>query len=227
VQPQNGVLTYGVAVQNFSGHRFPTGAGFRRGFLEFRLLDANDKTLWVSGAVNGFGAMIDNTGRVLSTEFPPGDVKCPAGVLQRRTGPGKPAITRQDQAQIYECAPPASGQLTTATTRLFAAPGQPHSAGRLDPAIQLRGTDRARHRGSQIDAHGERPRRLCALAYLGPRASAATRQHRDRSGRCVRGSGLLHPGGVQNGQPTGIAGVDNVLYRIPERARRRTVAKCG
>jgi hypothetical protein len=109
VQPQNGVLTYGVAVQNFSGHRFPTGAGFRRGFLEFRLLDANDKTLWVSGAVNDFGAMIDNTGKVLSTEFPPGDMKYQRGTCSR-TSARRP--TRRSRVRIRHkstrCAPPTS-----------------------------------------------------------------------------------------------------------------------
>lgn len=117
-------LTYDVAVQNFSGHRFPTGAGFRRGFLEFRLLDAAGKTLWVSGAVNQFGGIVDNNGGLLTTEFPPGDVKYDPSFLQPHFGStSNPAITRQDQVQIYEVrATNEYGQLTTATTRLFGGP---------------------------------------------------------------------------------------------------------
>ena len=80
-----------------------TGAGFRRGFLEFRLLDNAGKTLWVSGAVNSFGAIVDNTGKVLPTEFPPGNVPYNAAFLHPHFGSViNPAITRQDQVQIYE-----------------------------------------------------------------------------------------------------------------------------
>jgi len=119
--PDPNNLTYQVTVQNFSGHRFPTGAGFRRGFLEFRLLDNAGKTLWVSGAVNQFGAIVDNNGKVLPTEFPPGNVPYQPAFLQPHFGSAaNPAVTRQDQTQIYEVRSKNEyGQLTTATTRLF------------------------------------------------------------------------------------------------------------
>ena len=219
VQPQNGVLTYGVAVQNFSGHRFPTGAGFRRGFLEFRVLDANDKTLWVSGAVNDFGAMIDNTGRVLRTEFPPGDMKYRPEYLQPHFGtPANPAITRQDQAQIYEVrATNEYGQLTTATTRLF--------GGAKDNRIPPAGWIPPYNCAGQIAPGTADPRSTRMVNGLDgfalSRITAPEGINGDTGSITIDPAGAFAdpdyctPGGVQNGQPTGIAGVDNVLYRIP------------
>src|SRR5262249_16509870 len=48
-----------VTVINRVGHKFPSGVGFRRAFLEFNVLDANGNKLWSSGATDGAGVIVD------------------------------------------------------------------------------------------------------------------------------------------------------------------------
>ena len=225
-----GTLTYDVAVQNFSGHRFPTGAGFRRGFLEFRLLDATGKTLWVSGAVNPFGAIVDNNGKVLSTEFPPGDVKYDPAFLQPHFGSSaNPSITSQSQVQIYEVrATNEYGQLTTATTRLFGGAKDnrippagwipPYNcAGKIAPGTADPSSNRM---VNGLD--GWRLSRITApegIGGTGPNVII------DPAG-AFSDPDFCTPGGVVNGAPSGIAGVDHVVYKIPISALNgATVAK--
>lgn len=223
-------LTYQVTVQNFSGHRFPTGAGFRRGFLEFRLLDNAGKTLWVSGAVNQFGAIVDNTGKVLSTEFPPGDVLYDPSFLQPHFGStNNPAITRQDQVQIYEVrATNEYGQLTTATTRLFggAKDNRIPPAGWIPPYNcngKIGPGTADPNSGRMVNGlDGFRLSRITAPEGIDGNDPNVT----------INPSGAFSdpdyctPGGVTNGVPSGIAGVDHVLYRIPLSALNgATVAK--
>src|SRR5689334_16569460 len=117
-----------VKVTNKTGHRFPSGVGFRRAFLEFRVVD-NDtgKTVWCSGCTNELGVILKggSSDRLPSELFDvyhdgtyPATLGYPAacnktvpGVspqhyqphyfwdLQKNTGS---AITRPDQVQIYE-----------------------------------------------------------------------------------------------------------------------------
>jgi hypothetical protein len=212
-------LTYDVAVQNFSGHRFPTGAGFRRGFLEFRLLDASDTTLWVSGAVNQFGAIVDNNGKVLSTEFPPGDVQYKPSFLQPHFGSvANPAITSQDQVQIYEVrATNEYGQLTTATTRLFggAKDNRIPPAGWIPPyncsGKIAPGTADPSSNRMVNGLDGWRLSRITAPEGIG---GADPNVIIDPSG-AFSDPDFCTPGGVVGGAPSGIAGVDHVLYKIP------------
>jgi hypothetical protein len=226
-----GTLTYDVTVQNFSGHRFPTGAGFRRGFLEFRLLDAAGKTLWVSGAVNPFGAIVDNNGNVLSTEFPAGDLKYDPSFLQPHFGSSaNPAITSQNQVQIYEVrATNEYGQLTSATTRLF--------GGAKDNRIPPAGWIPPYNCAGQIAPGTADPKSQRMVNGLdGWRLSRITAPEgiddSDMSNVKIAGNGAFSdpdfctPGGVVNGVPSGIAGVDHVLYKIPVSALNgATVAK--
>ncbi len=96
-------LTASVLVTNNAGHKFPSGAGFRRGWVELLVLGAPDAagardTLWASGVPNAFGAICAgvcdaNGGPVLASEFPTDS----AGLE-----PHHETITRQDQVQIYE-----------------------------------------------------------------------------------------------------------------------------
>jgi hypothetical protein len=111
-----------VKVTNKAGHRFPSGVGFRRAFLEFRVVD-NDtgKTVWCSGCTNELGVIVNGSERLASELFDvykdgtkPATLGYPAACnkavpqhyqphffwdLQKNTGS---AITRQDQVQIYE-----------------------------------------------------------------------------------------------------------------------------
>lgn len=120
----NQKLVADVKVTNKTGHRFPSGVGFRRAFLEFRVVD-NDtgKTVWCSGCTNELGVIMNGTGseRLPSELFDPykdgtkpATLNYPTACLQtipqhyqrhffwdqqKNTGS---AITRPDQVQIYE-----------------------------------------------------------------------------------------------------------------------------
>ena len=126
----NGKLIADVKVTNKTGHRFPSGVGFRRAFLEFRVIDnATGNTVWCSGCTNELGVIMKgaaaNSERLPSELFDvykdgtkPATLGYPAACNKPVAGispqyyqphffwdPQKnigTAITRQDQVQIYE-----------------------------------------------------------------------------------------------------------------------------
>lgn len=109
----NNTLSATVRVTNKAGHKFPSGVGFRRAFIEFQALDANGKVVWASGRTNGAGVLVDQAGKPI-----PGEMwwrpDCSARIdpNARTHQPHYRTIGRQDQAQIFEelvTAPPASG----------------------------------------------------------------------------------------------------------------------
>jgi hypothetical protein len=131
VTVSNQKLIADVLVTNKTGHRFPSGVGFRRAFLELRLVDnSNGQTVWCSGCTNELGVIMDGGGMqnkrlpselfdVYSDGSKPANhdypVPCNSNYLPG-TNPqyyqphfywdldkntGTP-ITRQDQVQIYE-----------------------------------------------------------------------------------------------------------------------------
>ncbi|MEX2497377.1 MAG: hypothetical protein WD397_00705 [Wenzhouxiangellaceae bacterium] len=113
-------LTADITVINNAGHKFPSGAGFRRGFLRFEVFNEAGALLWVSGATNPFGAICngpckqDASGKynLLDSEVTGGD---PA-----KLQPHHSIITRQSQVQIYEVqAVDDTGTLTSRTLSLF------------------------------------------------------------------------------------------------------------
>ncbi|HWS85851.1 MAG TPA: cytochrome P460 family protein [Pyrinomonadaceae bacterium] len=121
LEVSGGKLTAEVLVTNKTGHRFPSGVGFRRGFLELRVVDTGggrEKTVWCSGCTDGLGVITDGEGgKPLPSElyenYRPGqkpersDYPAQCGNVTRQQyqphfwGARFP-ITRQDQAQIYE-----------------------------------------------------------------------------------------------------------------------------
>src|SRR6056297_119750 len=94
-----GGLVASVGVTNKTGHRLPSGVGFRRAFLEVRAVGAEGQTLWCSGCTNGAGVIVDAIGQPLPTEFL--DV-VPAGAETALFQPHHRVITDQTQVQIYE-----------------------------------------------------------------------------------------------------------------------------
>ena len=124
----NGNLNARVTVISRVGHKFPSGVGFRRAFLEFSVLDVDNKVLWSSGRTNGAGVIVDDKGAPIAGELWWKD-DCSARIdpEARIHQPHYQEITRQDQAQIYQelvstppnasakCGPhePPQGQLTT------------------------------------------------------------------------------------------------------------------
>ncbi len=97
VKYENGKLNTTVRLQNLVGHRFPSGVGFRRAFIEFAVISAKGDTLWASGRSNGVGVITDQNGKPLPSEFLERNKQ---GVQQYE--PHYQIITRQDQVQIYQ-----------------------------------------------------------------------------------------------------------------------------
>ncbi len=107
----DGVLKATVHVTNNAGHKFPTGAGFRRGFIEFQVLDANGKVIWVSGRTNDLGVIVGPGGKPLDSEF---------ATKPAQLQPHWQTIRAPDQVQIYEVSTMNSaGNLTSQTLSLF------------------------------------------------------------------------------------------------------------
>ena len=125
---KDGKLTATVTVTNKTGHKFPSGVGFRRAFIEFSVLDADGNVLWQSGGTNAAGALVDADGRPLDGEYWwQSDCSARIAPQSRLHQPHFATITSQSQAQIYQelvsaptgdtsvCGPGATptGELTT------------------------------------------------------------------------------------------------------------------
>jgi hypothetical protein len=131
VTVSNQRLIANVLVTNKAGHRLPSGVGFRRAFLELRVIDnSSGQTVWCSGCTNELGVITDGGGaqsqrlpselfdvykdgsKPANHDYPTG---CDSNYLpgvnpqyyqphffwDQEKGTGVP-ITRQDQVQIYE-----------------------------------------------------------------------------------------------------------------------------
>jgi len=110
VRKSEDTLSATVHVVNKAGHKFPSGVGFRRAFVEFKVLDQLGDTLWASGRTNSAGALIDPAGKPLDGEYWWED-DCSARIDPdaRAHQPHFQRITAQDQVQIYQelvAAPP-------------------------------------------------------------------------------------------------------------------------
>ena len=95
-----GLLRAVVKVTNHAGHRFPSGVGFRRAFLEFTVIDAQYNVVWASGQTNSLGIIVDAGGKPLPSEFFD-DVEVNGRTVQAYQ-PHYQIIRRQDEVQIYE-----------------------------------------------------------------------------------------------------------------------------
>lgn len=104
-------LTADVTVTNLTGHRLPSGVGFRRAFVELLVLenrDGRERVVWSSGRTNSVGVIVDGEGRPLDTEF------LANGKYQKH----HEVITSDDQVQIYEeLTRDADGNFTTSFIR--------------------------------------------------------------------------------------------------------------
>jgi len=118
-------LSAEVTVTNKAGHRFPSGVGFRRAFIEFDIMDSSSidpntkqpKIVWASGRTNQTGFIVDKDGNILETEY--------VGTDRNKKGPSQPhfwgkerPITNSKQVQIYEeLVKDADGNFTTSFIR--------------------------------------------------------------------------------------------------------------
>ena len=95
--PQAGALDVHVRVENLTGHRFPTGVGFRRAFLQVTVRDERGRLLWASGRANEQGILTDSAGNVLPSEF-----FAPDRNGQQQYQPHYQCIDNQSEVQIYQ-----------------------------------------------------------------------------------------------------------------------------
>jgi hypothetical protein len=106
---------YDVTVTNLTGHKFPSGVGFRRAFLEVTAYDERGEVAWQSGGVNPAGQIIGPSREPITGEawwtrqcLRPDDWSAYDGRPHQRH---YELITAQDQAQIYQelvSTPPAN-----------------------------------------------------------------------------------------------------------------------
>ncbi|GAB4187728.1 MAG: hypothetical protein Tsb002_13290 [Wenzhouxiangellaceae bacterium] len=112
-------LTAALTVINNTGHKFPSGAGFRRAFIRFEVLDANGQVLWISGDTNAYGALCQGQCTEQSDgsyNLLPSETSSDPTVHQ----PHYQTITNDGQVQIYEVvAVDDSGAITSSTLALF------------------------------------------------------------------------------------------------------------
>lgn len=113
-------LVADLTVVNNTGHKFPSGAGFRRAFIKFEVLDDSGKVTWVSGETNPYGAICnglcvessDGTYNLLSSEVTDDD--------PQKLQPHHAVVSNQSQVQIYEVqSVNDTGKLTSRTLSLF------------------------------------------------------------------------------------------------------------
>lgn len=116
----NDTLYANLTVTNNTGHKFPSGAGFRRAFLRFEVFDSDGELAWVSGQTNPFGAICkgvcqeskDGTYNLLSSETTGNDPS--------KLQPHYAVIDSQEEVQIYEVqSVNDTGLLTSRTLSLF------------------------------------------------------------------------------------------------------------
>ena len=113
-------LSADLTVTNNTGHKFPSGAGFRRAFIRFEVLDDTGGTIWISGDTNPYGAICDgecvqsgNTWNLLESETNP---TADPTLLQ----PHYATVSQPNQVQIYEIQDvDDTGTLTSRTLALF------------------------------------------------------------------------------------------------------------
>jgi hypothetical protein len=99
----SGKLSATVTVTNLTGHRFPSGVGFRRAFIDFQVIenrDGRERIVWASGRTNELGLVIDQNGKVLPSEF--FDDYVDGKKTLQRYQPHYQTITEPGQVQIYE-----------------------------------------------------------------------------------------------------------------------------
>jgi hypothetical protein len=62
-------LRASVKVTNKTGHKFPSGVGFRRAFVDFVVSDAAGNLIWESGRTNIAGVLIDQNSQPIAGEL--------------------------------------------------------------------------------------------------------------------------------------------------------------
>ena len=98
---KDGKLHADLEIKNKVGHRFPSGVGFRRAFVQLSVVRGkgdNEEIVWSSGRTDGSGILVDSQGNRLKTEFFDEDPSTGKQAYQ----PHHDVIESEDQVQIYE-----------------------------------------------------------------------------------------------------------------------------
>jgi hypothetical protein len=90
------VLETELKVTNLTGHRFPSGVGFRRLFLEVLVRDGTGQVVWGSGRSNNLGVIVDENGVPL-----PSESHAPGQNGEETYEPHYRVVDAQNKAQIY------------------------------------------------------------------------------------------------------------------------------
>ncbi len=108
------MLVAEVVVTNKTGHKFPSGVGFRRAFIDFLVLNNNGRTLWESGGTDAEGRIVDQRERpIAGEEWWKSDCSARLNPGSNAYQPHYQLITRRDQVQIYQelvTAPPPNAK---------------------------------------------------------------------------------------------------------------------
>lgn len=110
---EDDALLVDLDVRSLVGHRFPSGVGFRRAFLELLVRDASGEVVWASGATDDVGFILDGEGEPLPSErhafldpeaceATPEDETGDAEACAQAWQPHYELIDAEDQVQIYE-----------------------------------------------------------------------------------------------------------------------------
>ncbi|HMO86836.1 MAG TPA: hypothetical protein PKC18_18145, partial [Lacipirellulaceae bacterium] len=96
-------LEASVEIHNLAGHRFPSGVGFRRAFIELLVIEqaageAPERIVWSSGRTNELGVLVDDAGEPLPCEFFNAEPGSDKQAFQHH----HEVITSPAQVQIYE-----------------------------------------------------------------------------------------------------------------------------
>ncbi len=114
-------IVVNVKVTNKTGHRLPSGVGFRRAFIEFDVIDSSggkEKIVWASGRTNEYGFIVDNDGNILDSEYVGTSRDKNKSWQHHYFAPDRP-ITSSKQVQIYEeLVKNAKGDFTTSFLRI-------------------------------------------------------------------------------------------------------------
>ena len=103
IKKSGGVLDATVTIKSEVGHKFPSGVGFRRAFVDFKVLDAKGKTIWESGRTNAAGVIVDAHGNPIVGElWWKKDCSGRAGSGEQPHQPHYQTIDKQNEAQIYQ-----------------------------------------------------------------------------------------------------------------------------
>lgn len=110
-----------VEVVNLAGHKFPSGVGFRRSFLQLKVIGPDRKTpLWVSGRTNESGEIVGKDGKPLPSESSKDWKDLQPNYGLAGAGETQLYITAEDQVQVFETRHVNNlKQLTTSFLGLF------------------------------------------------------------------------------------------------------------